>query len=291
MPAPDPPCGVVQRLPSGGALHGLHAAPPAGAPLLFLHGVGGAAWSWAPQASALSDRFECLRWEGRGHGAADRVANAGLADYAQDAREALQAVWDARQIPVLLAAHSMGAMLALSLACEQPGRVSGLFLVDPVYADSGSRPAALRPLLRALCLLIAPLVHSYQRDGRLSQALSRRIFRRAFLDPVAMEAAWALQRTVVPLEYPRMLYESILGVEGFAFRPFADLVTAPTVILEARQRPQARPRLAAVAQRWRSRHGVRCEYELLEGGHYLQLDRPAAVTERLRAFALSVASR
>jgi 3-oxoadipate enol-lactonase len=277
------------RLPSGAVMHVSGAVPEAAVSLLFFHGVGGAAWSWAPQVQALSARFECLVWEGRGHGASARVRDAGLADYAQDAREALQSAWAERQRPVLLVAHSMGAMLALALACEQPERVRGLFLVDPVYADAGSRPAVLKPLLALLCGLVSPVVHSYQRDGWLSRAISRRMFRWAFLDAAAMEQAWTLQRTVVPLEYPRMLYESIAGVEGFAFRPFADLVTAPTFILEARRRPNARARLAGVVARFRAR-GVHCGHDVLDGGHYLQLDRPAQVTERLLGFAQSVSA-
>jgi 3-oxoadipate enol-lactonase len=279
---------ALTRLPSGAVVHASGPPLPAGMPVLFFHGVGGAAWSWAPQAQALSAHFECLVWEGRGHGAAAPVRDAGLADYAQDAREALHAVWATRQAPVLLVAHSMGAMLALALACEQPQRVGGLFLVDPVYAESGSRPAVLRPVLTLLCGLISPLVRSYQRNGWLSRTLSRRFFRAAFLDATAMERAWALQRTVVPLEYPRMLYESIAGVQGFVFRPYADLVTAPTFILEARQRPQARSRFAGVVARFRARNAVRCEHAVLDGGHYLQLDRPAQVTERLLAFAQSL---
>jgi pimeloyl-ACP methyl ester carboxylesterase len=262
--------------------------PAAGDPLLFLHGVGGAAWSWAPQVQALRGQFDCLVWEGRGHGAAARVHDAGLADYAQDAREALDAVWAAHQAPVLLVAHSMGAMLALALACEQPQRVRGLFLADPVYADSGSRPAMLKPLLALLCWMVSPVVRSYQRDGALSRAISRHAFRWAFLDASAMERAWALQRTVVPLEYPRMLYESIAGVEGFDFRPFADLVTAPTCILEACQRPRAASRFGRVVARFRARPGVRCDHELLDAGHYLQLDRPDQVSARLLAFAQSL---
>jgi 3-oxoadipate enol-lactonase len=285
---PETPAPAFTRLPSGAVVHGGGTARPAGPPLLFLHGVGGAAWSWAPQVRGLSGRFDCWVWEGRGHGAAARVHDAGLADYAQDAREALDAVWAARPQPVLLVAHSMGAMLALALACEQPQRVRGLFLVDPVYSESGSRPAVLKPLLALLCWLVGPVVRSYQRDGWLSQAISRRMFRRAFLDPAAMARAWVLQRTVVPLEYPRMLYESIRGVEGFEFRPFADLVMAPSFILEARQRPQAHSRFAAVVARWRARGAVRCEHEMIDGGHYLQLDRPAVVTERLRTFADSL---
>jgi pimeloyl-ACP methyl ester carboxylesterase len=282
---------ALTRLSSGAVVHADGPVPPTGIPVLFLHGVGGAAWSWAPQVQALRGQFECLVWEARGHGASAKVHDAGLADYAEDAREALEAVWAARQTPVLLVAHSMGAMLALALACEQPRRVRGLFLVDPVVADSGTRPAALKPLLALLCWLVSPVVRSYQRDGWLSRAISRRFFRWAFLDAGAMAQAWELQRKAVPLEYPRMLYESIAGVAGFSFRPFADLVTAPTFILEARQRPQARSRFDGVVARFRARAGVRCEHEVLEGGHYLQLDRPRQVSGRLLAFAESLRGR
>jgi pimeloyl-ACP methyl ester carboxylesterase len=284
----EPALPAVTRLPSGAVVHASGSALQAATPVLFFHGVGGAAWSWAPQVQGLSERFQCLVWEGRGHGASARVRDAGLADYAHDAREALEAVWAARQAPVLLVAHSMGAMLALALACEHPERVGGLFLVDPVIADSGSRPALLKAPLALLCWLVSPLVRSYQRDGWLSRAVSRCFFRSAFLDAAAMEQAWALQRTVLPLEYPRMLYESIAGVEGFTFRPFADLVTAPIFILEARQRARAASRFSRVVARFRARGSVRCEHEVLDGGHYLQLDRPAQVTGRLLAFAESL---
>jgi 3-oxoadipate enol-lactonase len=276
---------ALTRLPSGAVVHASGPTSQAAVPVLFFHGVGGAAWSWAPQVQALSGRHECLVWEGRGHGASARVRDAGLADYAEDAHEALAAVWAARQTPVLLVAHSMGAMLAMALACDQPERVCGLFLVDPVYAESGSRTVLLKPLLTALCWLVSPVVRSYQHDGWISRAISRRFFRWAFLDATAMEQAWVQQRTVVPLEYPRMLYESIAGVEGYSFRPFADLLTAPTFILEARRQPLARPRLSRVVARLRARGSVRCEHEVLDGGHYLQLDRPAQVSERLLAFA------
>ncbi len=216
------------------------------------------------------------------------MPDAGLADYAQDAREALAAVWATQQRPVLLVAHSMGAMLALALACEQPQRVCGLFLVDPVYAEAGSRAPVLKPLLALACGLVSPVVRSYQRDGWLSRAISRHFYRWAFLDSAAMERAWALQRTVVPLEYPRMLYESIAGVQGFNFRPFADLVTTPSFFLEARQRPGSGSRFAGVVARFRARAGVRCEHQTIDGGHYLQLDRPAQVNQHLLGFAQSL---
>lgn len=280
------PAATPVRLPSGAVLHAAPTAAPGALRLLFLHGVGGAAWSWAPQVQALAGEFDGRVWEGRGHGAAARVADAGLADYAQDAREALDTLWAERAAPVLVVAHSMGAMLALDLACTWPERVAGLFLVDPVYAEHGSRPALLRPLLALLCALITPLVRSYQRDGPLSRAVSWLFFRRAFHDAAAMQRAWALQRTVVPLEYPRMLVESLRGVEGFTFRPFADQLAAPVFIAEASRRPGAGSRFAALVARLRRR--VRCEHEAIVGGHYLQLDRPEAVSMALLRFARSL---
>ena len=68
------------------------AGDPAKPAVLFLHGVGGAAWSWRPQVADLSADRACFVWEARGHGSAPRVRDAGLADYYTDAREALTEV-------------------------------------------------------------------------------------------------------------------------------------------------------------------------------------------------------
>jgi pimeloyl-ACP methyl ester carboxylesterase len=195
---------------------------------------------------------------------------------------------------VLLAGHSMGAMLALALAHEQRERVAGLFLVDPVYADAGHRPAALKPLLQAICWMFEPLIASYQRDGWVSRAMTRQIFRSSFHDQAAMARAWEHQRRVVPMEYPRMFRESILGVAGFPFLPYADLVTVPVCLVEARHRAGARSRYARVVARFQAqsqsqaRAGVRCEHVVIDGGHYLQLDRPQAVTQALVDFVGSL---
>lgn len=277
------------RLPSGAALHAAGAAPRGRLRLLFLHGVGGGAWSWAPQVQALAPDFDCRVWEGRGHGQARPAADAGLADFAQDAHEALQALWAEAPEPVLLVAHSMGGMLALDLARRWPQRVCGLCLVDPVYAERGTPPAVLAPLLALLKWAAAPLVRSYQADGPASRWVSRRMFARAFHDRQAMERAWPLQRQQVPLEPPRMLNEAFTGVQGFEFRPFADELTTPLCLLEARPRPGARSRFAAVAARWQAR-GVPCTHLQIDGGHYLQWDRPAAVTAALQGFAQALAA-
>ena len=162
------------RLASGGALH--VSGPVDGRPVLFLHGVGGAAWSWAPQAAAVDAHARCYRWEARGHGLAAKVADAGLGEYFIDANEALDAVRAEGGAPVV-AGHSMGGLLALALAAERPADVASLFLIEPVYAPDGGRHAA-GALAGIARFAVSPLVRSLERDGLLGRILARSFFAR-----------------------------------------------------------------------------------------------------------------
>jgi pimeloyl-ACP methyl ester carboxylesterase len=124
------------------------------------------------------------------------------------------------------------------------------------------------------------------RDGKISRAISRWIFEKAFEDRVAMERTWVLQRSQVPVEYPQMLYEAFEGVSNFPFHPFADVVTVPTYLVEAASTrgPQG-SRFAGLAARLNARLGDASTYDVIPGGHYLQLDRPREINERIAAFA------
>jgi lipase len=259
--------------------------PPAGRPVLLLHGVGGAAWSWAPQAAALEDECRTYRWEARGHGLAARVADAGLSDYFVDAREALDAVLGAGRAP-LVAGHSMGGLLALALAAERPTDVAGLFLIEPVYAPDGGRHAA-GMLADVARVVVSPVVRSLQHDGRLGRTLARSVFRAAFEDRAAMERAWTLQRTQVPVEYPKMMYEAFEGPTGFPNRAFAREITQPVTLLEGSV-ARRRPRFPELNAELAARLGDRFTYIRIDGGHYLQLDRPEPVNAALRTAAASV---
>lgn len=277
-----------RSLRSGGALH--LDGPATGAPVLFLHGVGGAAWSWQPQRDALAGRQRVYVWEARGHGSASRVNDAGLADYYVDAKEALAGAGDDARRPVFIAGHSMGGLLAIALAADFPTQVAGLFLIDPVYADGtgdsyGHFPPIAGSIARALC---TPLLRSFERDGRMSRAISRWVFEHAFEDRARMEAAWLEQRTQIPVEYPRMLRESFVRPIGFELRDFAAEIAVPVFLLEC-ERDGGRPRFPQLVTALRERLGSRFEHEALAGGHYLQLDRPDAVNERLERFVAAYA--
>jgi pimeloyl-ACP methyl ester carboxylesterase len=176
----------------------------------------------------------------------------------------------------------MGGLLALAVVAERPQRVRGAILVDPVYAPSGGAHAG--PLLAALARrVIAPLVGSIVRDGALAHAVSRAVFAGAFVERSAMERAWTRQRTQVPVEYPRMMYEAFDGPSRFPNRAFARELGCPTLLLE----PAANggPRFAQLVAELHEGLGERFTHRALAGGHYLQLDRSAAeVTRAIEEF-------
>jgi pimeloyl-ACP methyl ester carboxylesterase len=237
--------------------------------------VGGGAWSWAPQVEAFAAAGPIYAWEARGHGAAARVADAGLSDYHVDADEALSLVRTREERAPVLVGHSMGGLLALALAAHRPADIAGLVLVDPVYAEEneGHVAPAFRPLAHAM---VAPLVGSLARGGAITNWIARSMFFASFRDPSAAARWWDAQRAQVPFEYPRMVFEGIDGVEQFSLEGLADTIDVPTLVLNGR--------FSRMAQRLRARLGERFETDTIPGGHYLQLDRPDAVNERLRRF-------
>ncbi len=280
----------VTGLPSGGALH-QYGSPTPVPPLLFLHGVGGGAWSWQPQAEALAASGSVYVWEGRGHGAASRVADAGLGDYFTDAQEALGLVIARERRPAVVVGHSMGGLLALALAAESAAAVRAVALVDPVYPEGpagyGLRLGPFAPLVRAV---MTPLARSYATNNRLARAISRRMFFWAFEDRAAMERAWVHQREQVPVEYPRMIFEALEGPSRFPRRMFAEELAVPVLLLEGSS-GKKRPRFPHLDTVLRARLGDDYRYAQTAGGHYLQLDRPAFTTEELRGFLARIGTR
>jgi pimeloyl-ACP methyl ester carboxylesterase len=102
------------------------------------------------------------------------------------------------------------------------------------------------------------------------------MFVRSFTDRARMEAAWPDQRRQVPIEYPKMFLEAFGQPAGFPVAPFARQINVPVLAFN--------PRSRELVSDLRQRLGERFACERLPGGHYLQLDRPAEVNERLRRF-------
>jgi len=262
---------VLLSLRSGAALH--VDGPPGGVPLLFLHGLGGGAWSWQPQRAAFSGTHRVFVWEARGHGAAARVDDASIADYYADAREALAAVLDDARRPAVVVGHSAGGFLAIRLACELAGGVRGLFLIEPGYELWSKTPLAFA------APVLGPLA------GATVGARLHTFFARAFENHERMEAVWPDQAAQVPFEYPQVFREAFAGVKGHPPRDFAKEIHDPTFLLVGSRVPlRLRRGIARLASTLREHLGEDFQYESVRGGHYLQLDMPDVVNDRLQRF-------
>ena len=125
------------------------SAPPgaAGPPLVLVHGAGGTHRDWPEALRALAGR-RVLALDLPGHGASAGPARGSISAYAASVVGAL----DALEIPsAVLAGHSMGGAIALTVALEAPARVAGLVLVStgarlkvsPAVLEATADPAAL----------------------------------------------------------------------------------------------------------------------------------------------------
>lgn len=114
------------RLPNGLDMSYVELGDPDGPPLLLLHGYTDTSRSWSLVAPHLAD-FRLLIPDQRGHGATPAPACCfSSSQYADDARLFLDALGIKR---TAVAGHSMGSMIAIAMAAENPERVTEIILI------------------------------------------------------------------------------------------------------------------------------------------------------------------
>lgn len=131
---------LVPRISRGEpALHCVEG-PAAGSTFLLLHGVTRCWRDWEPILPELARYWHVVAIDHRGHGGSARTPGAyAVADYARHVAEFVRADFDA---PVVAFGHSLGAMVALSLAAECPELIAGAVLEDPPFHTMGRDIAA-----------------------------------------------------------------------------------------------------------------------------------------------------
>jgi pimeloyl-ACP methyl ester carboxylesterase len=99
---------------------------PAGEPLLLLHGYTDTSRSWSLVAPHLAN-YRLLIPDQRGHGASEAPECCyGTTQFAYEARLVLDALAIRR---AAVAGHSLGSMVAITMAAEYPDRVSSMVLI------------------------------------------------------------------------------------------------------------------------------------------------------------------
>jgi 3-oxoadipate enol-lactonase len=245
------------------------AGDPAMLPLVFLHGIGGAARAWRGQVEAFGDRHRTVAWDMPGYGGSAPLATVSIAALADALHEFLQMIGAAK--PVLVG-HSIGGMIVQQWLVKNPRAARAVVLAQtsPAFgkADGDWQKsfigARLGPLDRGETMIsLAPnLVKELVGD-----------------DPDASGIALARECMA---SVPEATYRAMmLALLGFDRRNALKDIKVPTLLLSGSKDNNApAPMMAKMAT-----YIPAAKYVELEGvGHLANLERPGAFNAALDQF-------
>ncbi len=246
-----------------------HLERGVGAPVVFLHGIGGDAASWLPELEALSAHCRAVAWDMPGYGGSPALPETSFPALAAALAALIDALGAER---AHLVGHSIGGMVALECAATFPDRVASLVL----YATS---PAFGRPdgdwQQEFLAARLAPLD-----AGRRMAELAPSIVASLVGDdpePEGVGRALAAMARV-----PEAAYRAAMQcLVSFDRRDALARLAVPVLVL-AGERDDNAP--AAMMERMAGRiPGAR--FEVIAGaGHLAHFERPAAFRAAVTAF-------
>jgi pimeloyl-ACP methyl ester carboxylesterase len=248
-----------------------------GAPLVLLHGLGGAAANWLALAPLLLPGRRLLAPELPGHGESSPLAAAASLNAYADRIALLMEREGLAPAPVV--GHSLGGAVALRLAIRRPELVSGLVLAAGAGISSGRRTARY-------ALTVTGIV----KPARKIAPHSRRVARSASLKWLVFGRWGAADPPALPPE----VVESFLAAPAFHTdtgsaakalvlddpRPELDRVRCPALVLWGARDTQLPVGDAFdYARRLRARLRV-----IADCGHLLIAERPEACADAISEF-------
>jgi 3-oxoadipate enol-lactonase len=238
-------------------------------PLVFLHGIGGAARAWRGQLEFFGDRFRAIAWDMPGYGGSAPLPTVSIAALADALRDFLPR---AGAIKPVLVGHSIGGMIVQQLLANNPRLADAVVLAQtsPAFGKPDGDwqkafiGARLGPLDRGETLVsLAPsLVQKLVGDDP---------------DPRGTELARDCMAAV-----PEATYRAtMLALMGFDLRSALKDITVPALLLSGSKDDNApAPMMAKMASYIPS-----AKYVELDGvGHLANLERPAAFNAALDDF-------
>jgi 3-oxoadipate enol-lactonase len=241
--------------------------------LVFLHGIGGRASSWAViQQACAQAGYDSVAWDMPGYGDSPLIEPCtfdGLAD-------ALAALMDAQGLPqAVLVGHSLGGMVALQMWTRHPKRVAGLVLAasSPGFGQgSGDFQQAF------IAQRLAPL-EAGQSMADVANALVPTMVAPGFDGP-GLAQAKACMGSITPAAYKAALS----ALMQFEQRSVLPTITVPTLCIAAEHDRTAAP---TVVQRMAEKI-PHAQYLCLPGvGHLLTFEQPDSFANALLPFLRS----
>ena len=264
------PASASAPMKTGDGRFGYEAAgDPASPPLVFLHGIGGAARSWRGQLDAFSGRYRTIAWDMPGYGGSAALPAVSIASLADALQDFLQQVGATK--PVIVG-HSIGGMIVQQWLVNNPHIASAVVLAQtsPAFGKADGDwqktfiDARLGPLDRGETMrsLAPSLVKDLVGDDA---------------DPAGLELARDCMAAVPPATYRA----TMLALMGFDLRAALKDIAVPTLVLSgSRDNNAPAPMMAKMASYIPS-----ATYVEIEGvGHLVNLERPKAFNATLDRF-------
>ncbi|WP_430641301.1 alpha/beta fold hydrolase [Bradyrhizobium forestalis] len=252
------------------------AGDPSAIPLIFLHGIGGAARAWRQQLATFGDRFRAIAWDMPGYGGSAPLTSVSIAALAKALQQFIEQLGASR--PILIG-HSIGGMIVQKWLGQSPKLARALVLAQtsPAFGKADGDwqksfiAARLGPLDRGETMksLAPSLVKELVGDDP---------------DPNGMEVARECMGSVPEASYRAMM----LALIGFDQRSTLGNISVPTLLLSGSKDNNApAPMMAKTAT-----YIPGAEYVELAGvGHLANLERPDAFDEALGRFLNSVTTK
>ncbi len=239
------------------------------APLVFLHGIGGAARAWRGQLEFFRDRYRTIAWDMPGYGGSaplPTVSIAALADALQDFLEQVSA-----EKPILVG-HSIGGMIVQQLLARSPSIAGAIVLAQTSPAFGKPEGEWQKAFIEAR---LGPLDR-----GETMASLAPTLVRELVGDdpaPGGMELARDCMASVSEATYRA----TMLALMGFDLRKTLGNIAVPTLVLSGSKDNNApATMMAKMATLIPS-----ATYLELEGaGHLVNLERPQAFNAALDQF-------
>ena len=250
-----------------------YLAEGAGTPIVFLHGIGGAARQFAPQLRHFAATHRPIAWDMPGYGSSAPLPLVTMDALAASLGNFIAALGLDRPI---LVGHSIGGMIVQRLVATAPHIARALVLAQTSAAFGGKDPAWADQFIRDR---LGPLDEGHSMADLAPAMVEALVAPNA--DPPALANHLALARDCIAHTPTATYRDTILAMPGFDMRAALPRIAVPTLLLAGSEdRNAPAPAMARMAEKI---PGAR--YVLLEGvGHLAHLEQPARFNAALDAF-------